>query len=260
MHEGFLLYARFRWLKIASVICVAAIVIYCGLLVLTDFRLKHAGGTWYGYTLGTIGALLIVWLTLLGVRKRAMTPGHWSLKKWVSAHVYLGLSLIVIATLHSGFQFGWNIHTLAYALMMLVIISGIFGIVAYAYLPLRLSENRGEVTQKQMVEIIRSLDRRLHDAAQPLSQEQAALVQSSIENTPIGGTLAKMRAKASGNEAVALDHIASLLESKNETLVKARRHIQIRSMLEVWLYVHVPATFALLAALTAHIVSVFFYW
>ena len=28
------------------------------------------GGTWQGYVLGTIGALLIVWLTLLGVRKR----------------------------------------------------------------------------------------------------------------------------------------------------------------------------------------------
>ena len=39
-----------------------------------------------------------------------------------------------------------------------------------------------------------------------------------------------------------------------------RRHIRIRAALEIWLYVHVPATFALLAALTAHIVSVFFYW
>ncbi|MBT8115943.1 MAG: hypothetical protein KJP04_11195, partial [Arenicella sp.] len=29
------------------------------------------GGTWLGYTLGTIGALLIVWLILLGVRKRS---------------------------------------------------------------------------------------------------------------------------------------------------------------------------------------------
>ena len=34
----------------------------------------------------------------------------------------------------------------------------------------------------------------------------------------------------------------------------------IKALLEVWLYVHVPLTFALIAALTAHIVSVFFYW
>ena len=35
---------------------------------------------------------------------------------------------------------------------------------------------------------------------------------------------------------------------------------RLKAMLEIWLYVHVPATFALIAALIAHIVSVFFYW
>jgi hypothetical protein len=30
--------------------------------------------------------------------------------------------------------------------------------------------------------------------------------------------------------------------------------------LEVWLYIHVPLTFALIAALAAHIIAVFFYW
>ena len=33
-----------------------------------------------------------------------------------------------------------------------------------------------------------------------------------------------------------------------------------KNVLESWLYVHVPLAFMLLAALTAHIVSVFIYW
>jgi hypothetical protein len=32
------------------------------------------------------------------------------------------------------------------------------------------------------------------------------------------------------------------------------------ALMEIWLYLHVPLSFALLAALTAHIVSVLFYW
>jgi hypothetical protein len=63
-----------------------------------------------------------------------------------------------------------------------------------------------------------------------------------------------------GPQAVALDQVLSLLEEKSATLAKARRHIRLRSLLEVWLFVHIPTTLALIAALTAHIVSVFFFW
>jgi hypothetical protein len=36
--------------------------------------------------------------------------------------------------------------------------------------------------------------------------------------------------------------------------------MQTKALLQIWLYVHVPLTIALLAALTAHVVSVFYYW
>jgi len=113
-HDGFMRHNNFQWLKLAGAISLVAILAY----LLIDVQPRPNGGSWYGYILGTAGAGLIVWLALLGIRKRAMTPGAWSLKAWTSAHVYLGLSLIIIATLHAGFQFGWNVHTLAYALMM----------------------------------------------------------------------------------------------------------------------------------------------
>ena len=35
---------------------------------------------------------------------------------------------------------------------------------------------------------------------------------------------------------------------------------KIQALMEIWLYVHVPLTLGLIAALTAHIVSVLFYW
>lgn len=276
LHDGFLRHKGFRWAKIATLLSLVAIVAY----FLIDVTPRHNGGSWYGYILGTIGALQIIWLTALGIRKRAMTRGRWSLKAWTSAHVYLGLSLIVIATLHTGFQFGWNVHTLAYALMMLVILSGLFGIFAYATIPVALSSNREEMTQSQMIDALRSIDRQLFDAAQPLDQESAALVQSSLDQDPFYGGLirrlsgrypdcATRAAQAGIRRTTAyqpqigddpLEKVDALLERKEAVLARVRRHLRLKALLEIWLYVHVPMTFALLAALSAHIISVFFYW
>ncbi len=137
-HEGFLRYRRFRWMKIALGVLLFFILVY----LLVDVQPRHNGGSWLGYLLGTLGVLLILWLSLLGIRKRAITRGRWSLKAWTSAHVYLGLGLIVVATLYTVFQFGWNVHTLAYVLMMLVILSGVYGISVYAMLAEKLRDVR----------------------------------------------------------------------------------------------------------------------
>ena len=231
---------------------------------------------------GTIGAGLIVWLALLGIRKRAMTRGRWSLKAWTSAHVYLGLSLIVIGTLHTGFQFGWNVHTLAYVLMMLVIVSGIYGISVYAHpaagphrQPLgddRAADDRGGRTASTS---------RSSSAAQPLSDEDSAVVLGSLGEDPFGGGVwrrlsgsypqlrqhararaacASGRRRARARSEQALEQVVGLLEKKAAALQRLRGYIRRRALLEVWLFVHVPLTFVLLAALIAHIISVFFYW
>ena len=275
-HEGFLAHKRYRYFKLAALMSVAAVIVY----VVADFRPRANGGSWYGYGLGIISALLIIWLAMLGVRKRAITPGRWSLKGWTSAHVYLGLSLLVLATLHTGFQFGWNVHTLAYGLMVAVIASGAFGIYYYAVIPRRMSDNRAETSQREMIDEIAALDRDLLKTAQPLDQDYVREVKRAVRKTRItGGLLTRLSGtvrncrtaaalrklrnlteKAPADQQAALSETISTLERKSAMLERARRHIQYRTLLELWLYVHVPLSIALLAALTAHIVSVFFYW
>ncbi|HWK41190.1 MAG TPA: hypothetical protein VNR60_04600 [Croceibacterium sp.] len=270
-HESFLAHKRLRWLKLSSALCLVAILGY----VFADVEPRPNGGTWYGYILGTLGAGLIVWLSLLGIRKRAMTPGRWSLKAWTSAHVYLGLSLIVVATLHTGFQLGWNVHTLAYVLMMLVILSGIYGVVVYATLPQALSDNRREMTKGQMVEALAAIDRQLDQAAQPLAREESDRVIAALKQDTFGyglvvrltGNYRDCRTAAAlalfdrhGASDPAHERVAALLRKRQAQLDQIRRHMRLRALLEIWLYIHVPLTVALLAALTAHIVSVFYYW
>jgi hypothetical protein len=275
-HESFLRYRRYRWFKIGALLSLLLVIVY----LVVDVEPRHNGGSWLGYLLGTIGAGLIVWLSVLGIRKRAMTRGRWSLKAWTSAHVYLGLALVFFGTLHTGFQFGWNVHTLAYALMMLVILSGVYGISVYALLPQGLSDSRSEMTGPQMIESVNSLDKQIQISAQPLSDEDSAVVTASLGEDPFGGgvwrrltgshrrcgnadALRIMRVRhddSSGKEEQAIEQVLQLLEKKGAALQRLRGYIRRRALLEVWLFVHIPLTFALIAALIAHIVSVFFYW
>ena len=275
-HVSFLKHANYRYLKIGVVVAVIAIAAY----FLHDPLPRPNGGTALGYTLGTIGALLILWLTALGIRKRNISPGNWSLKGWTSAHVYLGLALIVIGTLHTGFQFGWNVHTLAYGAMIVVILSGLVGIWFYAAIPEKMGRNREELTREQMVADINALDRQLTQLAQPLAAEISDIVNQSVRRTKVaGGVLSRLAKRAptdatdkaleklrrmhpniDGPDRKIVDQLVGTLERKQASLARARRHVRYKTLLELWLYVHVPVTFLLLAALTAHIVSVFFYW
>ena len=274
--ESFLVHKRMRYVKAMLALSLLSTLVYVAWVP----EGGHNGGTWLGYTLGTIGALLIVWLMFFGIKKRRYGPGNWSLKGWLSAHVYLGLSLIVIATLHCAFQFGLNIHTLAYALMMVVILSGVVGVVNYARVPSLMTRNRASQSLNAMALEILDLDRQAAEQALPLGDAFAEEVKRSRSETRLGGGLWRQlsgRDRRCGT-ARALRNVRELttsvapelseraaglvvaLQRKQDLLTRARRDIRLKALMDVWLLIHVPLSFALLAALTAHIIAVFFYW
>lgn len=293
MQSSILDYARKRYLWVALALCAV-----CALLYYWDQPAEPPnGGTWLGYTLGSIGALLILWLLAFGVRKRSYRSNLGTVRGWLSAHVYLGLALLLVVTLHSGFQFGWNVHTLAYALMCIVIASGLFGVVAYLRYPQLMSDNRTSLTRDQMLEELGGIDDRCVRQASAMQDEFANVIVSNRDRTEIGGSAwALLRGRdasrvllpapsgggerlvANPAQSAVLDWLGERLSRSSEgelsqhirelmTLIGARRMLltklvrdaQIRAWLEVWLYVHVPLSFALLAALIAHVLSVFIY-
>src|SRR5207245_11306630 len=83
--QSYLRHREYLYLKLSLFSLAAAIVAY----VASRPRGGGNGGTWLGYTLGVISAGLIVWLMLLGLRKRSYQAGGVMLSEWVSAHVYL---------------------------------------------------------------------------------------------------------------------------------------------------------------------------
>ena len=275
-HSTFLEYRRYLHLKLAGGVVLASLLAY----LLDRPSGGPYGGTWLGYTLGTLAALIVLLLLWLGVRKRQYLGGRGSLVGWLSAHVYLGLGLVVIATLHAGFELGWNVHGLAYVLMLAVVASGLYGVVAYVRLPRRITGNLGEDTLDTLMLKIADLDRDARRVALELPNEINALVLHSSQETRVGGGLRQqlrmrhpdcattralgqlvaMAARMRDDQAQAHRNLCGVLMRKQALLARARIDVAHRARLQLWLYLHVPLSIALLAALVAHVIAVFFYW
>lgn len=297
MHQSFISYKNYRYAYYATFLSFAAILAY----VLDSPRQPPNGGTWLGYTLGTLATLIIIFLMWFGVRKRSYHSSLGSITGWLSAHVYLGLVLLLLATLHCGFQFGWNIHTLTYALMCLVIASGGWGVYTYLKYPGLIISLRDGSTREMMFQDLKDLDLRALRVAATLDDiDTHDLVADAIRRTIVGGSpwallsasdgskLLMSSAKKSSATAEIVDNtgqqtlieilagkqagnsnadeitcIQELLEitgSRAALLRKLQKEIQLQSLLQIWLYFHIPLSFALLVALVIHITSVFIYW
>ena len=292
MHESILAFNKRRYLWVSLLISAFAIAAYW----INDPQEPPNGGTTLGYTLGTIAALMILWFTFLGVRKRRYSSTLGTVQGWLSAHVYLGIALVVIVLLHTGFQFGTNVHTLAFALMVLVVASGLYGVVIYIRYPERLSKNRDGANRSELYDQLGDIDRRSKRIAETLPQEFQELVTSGISRTLLGGSVwARLRGKdqsqvvlqrgggsevvANAGQEAALDWLAeqqsrsddpevaapigelsALIRNKRRLLKTLTEDMRLQATIEVWLYVHVPLTAGLLMALGVHIITVFMYW
>jgi hypothetical protein len=266
--SGFLGFSGFRYLRLSAVLVVASIIAY----VWHEPPLGPRGDTWLGYTLGTVGAALILLLILFGMRKRAYRSRLGTVQGWLSAHVYLGLALFIIATLHAAFEFGWNVHTLAYVLMSLVIVSGVWGTVVYARNPTLMGGLLEGKTLLEHGEVLRELDARSRRLAQDMGPEVKMLVEESAAAPIVSGLFARLRGKVrhcpTRRAVIALERYAkgeqreiyAVQYQRLAQLTKIRHFLRLKAWTDVWLMFHVPLSIALLGSLTAHVVAVFFYW
>jgi len=274
--QSFLTYKNFRYLKLSLGLLGLAILVFWW-----DEPIEgRSGGSWVGYGLGGVCTAMILWLMWFGIRKRRYASRGAPLKTWLSGHVYLGLSLLLLVPLHSAFQFGWNVHTLAYALMSAVIVSGIAGVLFYASVPDPMTRNRPGQKLDGLLEDIADTDAECGAAASGLPDVFARAVSVAIDETQIGGgLLAQFNRQPIGcGTTRALDTIRDvktddldsahqsqvqrlleLLSHKQALLARVRRDMRYKALLDLWLLVHVPLSFATLAVVGIHIFVVFYY-
>lgn len=290
MQTNLLLFANKRYLKLSLVLLCLCVGLY---ISQNGAEQPANGGTWQGYILGSIGAFLILLLMWQGVRKRSYYSTMGTVQGWTSMHVYLGIVLPIIVTLHSDGQLGFNVHSLAYALLLIVIFSGFYGLYLTLIIPRLTLQNfgddqRGDLS-KQLILLNDSLtalsnqgqselQQLVHSAvlltnidagmksiltAQDTSKIQLiskAVVSNKQQQTIIDYIAKQIPNSVKQKEAKLLHQLLAGFAKRQNILNKLRKGAQYSALTKAWLKVHIPFTLALVAALIGHVVSVFFYW
>ncbi len=268
--DTFLTYKNFRWLWINALILAACTAVY-----VYDKPLGgRNGGTIVGYTFGGIATAGILYLMWFGIRKRAHYSKYTTLKGCLAVHVWLGVMLSFLVPLHSGFQFGWNVHTLAYALMMATIISGIIGAYIYISFPPKVQSHRGGGTVKHLLDQVAAISKdidfmakdrsddflRLLDRVDFVYKPSAMTALRRPEVPPVAPKdMAALLAKLPHRETDEGYQIVSLAAKKRQLIQQVHNEIRLMAAFRSWLYLHLPLSFGLLAAVAIHIFSVFYF-
>ena len=282
-HQGFLEYKRYRYLKVAawlSLLAAGAYGWHRSYRFDTPGGLGY-GGSWMGYLLGSVAALLIVWLLWLGIRKRQYRSSITTVQGWLSAHVYLGVACLVVATLHTGLELGFNLHSLTYVLLLVVVSSGLYGVLVFSRVPAHMTNEMGDDSIPTLVSQLQEIDQQARKLALRLPDEFNTLVLDAAEKTQLRGTVFDHLSRATSRRCPSTRAVArmqllnrhlkdeqgrlgrevfGLMLSRRTAVERIRGEFRSHARLRLWLMLHVPMSLALLCALAGHIVSVFIYW
>ncbi len=158
--------------------------------------------------------------------------------------------------------------------MMTVVISGIWGAVRYGDLAPEIKSHRGGATMKKLIDQqlllsseIRGLGAKKSDAFLQLSDKiDFAFVPSiaasffSLRPHPISTSMgAELLAALPAEEHDDGVKLIALANRKRDIVTALLNEARTINRLKIWLYVHVPISCALLAAVAIHIFSVFYY-
>jgi hypothetical protein len=94
------------------------------------------GGSTIGLVFGAIGFTFMMFAALLGARKRVPTWRLGRAQAWMRGHLWLGLLSLPMILFHGGFHFGGALTAVLMWLLVVTVLSGLFGAALQHYLPL----------------------------------------------------------------------------------------------------------------------------
>src|SRR5213595_4261979 len=137
----------------------------------------RVGGTPLGLIFGTIALSIFVFAALLGARKKVVLWRIGTVQRWLRAHIWLTLLTIPLVILHTGFRLGGPMTTLLVVLYVIVMVSGIYGLVLQHQMPRIMMERLPAESVYEQIPHIRAqlyaAAQKMHDSFKPVAPLKA---------------------------------------------------------------------------------------
>jgi len=230
------------------------------------------------YFNGWVLVSCIVVLMLLSLRKCIVVLPLGRVRLWLVIHYYVGFVTVGMFLVHTKYRLPDSpLEWLLWTLFILVVGSGLFGAVISRIIPPRL-ETHGERILFERIPVLRA---QLAVEAETLARDSvsagntatiaklyvdllgdffagprnivAHLRSSNLSRVRILGELALIERYLDEAGKLALAKLRDLVEAKNDLDF----HYANGGLLRVWIFLHIPATYALLMTAIAHVVLVY---
>jgi hypothetical protein len=93
------------------------------------------GGSALGLAFGSVGFAFMLFAAALGARKRVPTWRLGRAQAWMRGHLWLGFLALPLILFHGGFHFGGTLTRVLMWLLIITVVSGVFGAALQNYLP-----------------------------------------------------------------------------------------------------------------------------
>ena len=254
---------------------------------------RPSGGSLIGLVYGIAGFGMMVFATLLSLRKKFPIWRIGRTQTWMRGHLWLGALSFPVILLHGGLVFGHGLSSVLMWIFLAVFVSGLFGAYLQHTMPARIMrvvpmetiyEQIGRVRAQLIDEadtVVAAACGRLEVAVPVRSSGAAALASvmriEADETAPLREFYVKVmrpfvvhptRAHILSDRSAAAGHFTSLrtlmappslpaiadLENICEEERQLLRQERLHGLLHGWLLVHVPLSYALMALSVVHIV------
>jgi hypothetical protein len=214
-------------------------------------------------------------MMLLSWRKKVVVLPFGRVRFWLLVHYYVGLLTVAIFVVHTKYELpGSLLHWLLWSLLVLVSLSGLAGAALSKFVPPRLEAqderilfDRIPLFRAQLAEQAESIAR---DSIQDGNTRSIAklyvdtlskffagprnilshLAASKVPQVRLLGQLSTIERYLDEDGKARLREMSDLVKAKSNLDF----HYANSGLLRLWLFIHIPATYALLVVITAHVV------